>query len=243
MGDVEHDTSSEELHDVPAEIREVSFPLAMRGYSCRVVDAYVERVHHVIAQLESDRSPRSAVRHALDRVGEQVGGILQRARESAEEITKAARDEATDVTGRAKAEAAELVVQAGAAADRDRAEAQATLARARAAAEAVVAQAKQELAALEHQAEARMQEIRADTDAVWHDRSRLLDATRETAAMLEAVATEASVRFPQPPAADGDEYEDTVVAVEPGDVAAKRKPRTASVTRLPAKPRNGNRAG
>jgi DivIVA domain-containing protein len=244
VGETEQGQGLEEFHDVPAEIREVSFPLAMRGYSCRVVDAYVERVNHVIAQLEVDRSPRSAVRHALDRVGGQVGGILQRAREAADEITTAARDEAAEFAARAKAEAAELVVSAGAAADRDRAEAQATLARARAAAESVVAQAKEELAALEAQAEGRMAEIRADTEWLLQDRMRLLDATRETAAQLESVATEAAVRFPLPEfgetAEQGASEPAAVVAVEPGDVAAKPKSRTAAgVTRLPTKSRNG----
>jgi DivIVA domain-containing protein len=245
VGTPEHGgAAGEELHDVPAEIREVAFPLAFRGYRTRVVDAYVERVHRVITQLEADRSPRSAVRHALDRVGDQVGGILEHARVAAEQITKTAREEADEVTARAKAEAAELVVAAGAAADRDRAEAQATLARARAAAEAVVAQAKEELAALERQAEARMEEIRADTDVVWSERMRLLDGTRETAAQLEAVAIQATVRFPGAEPADAQTEpipeQAAVVAVEPGDVSAKRKPRQgADVTRLPTKSRNG----
>jgi DivIVA domain-containing protein len=240
VGEIEHAGAHEELHDVPAEIREVSFPAALAGYNRRVVDAYVDRVSRVIAQLEADRSPRSAVRHALDRVGDQVGGILQQARESAEQITKAAREEAADITGRAKAEAAELVVNAGAAADRDRAEATATLNRARAAAESVVAQAKEELAALEAQAEARMAELRSDTADVWHERLALLDSTRETAAALEAVATEAADRYPLPALPAADVQSTAVVAVEPGDVQAKRKPRAgASVTRLPAKPRNG----
>ena len=45
---------------VPADVRDVSFPLAMRGYSRRAVDAYVERVNHLIAELEvSARARRS----------------------------------------------------------------------------------------------------------------------------------------------------------------------------------------
>jgi cell division initiation protein len=240
----EQGRGTEELHDVPAEIREVSFPTAFRGYDRRVVDAYVGRVNQVIAGLEVNRSPRSAVRHALDRVGGQVGGILERAREAAEAIATAAREEGDEITARAKAEAAELVVNAGAAADRDRAEAQATLARARAAAETVVTQAKEELAALQAKADERLAEIRADTDGVIHDRMRLLDATRETAARLESVATEAAVRFPRPEASEQVDQRSSeqaaVVAVEPGDVAAKAKPRVASgVTRLPTKSRSG----
>ena len=240
VGEMEQGQGIEELH-VPAEIREVAFPLAVRGYSREVVDAYVERVNHVIAQLEADRSPRSAVRHALDRVGGQVGSILQRAREAADEITTAARDEAAEITARAKAESAELVVSAGAAADRDRAEAQATLARARAAAEAVVAQAKEELAALEAQAEGRMADIRADTEGLLYDRMWLLDATRETVAHLDALTTDAAARFPLPESAEqGSAEPAAVVAVEPGDVAAKPKQRAgAGVTRLPTKTRNG----
>ena len=219
---------------MPAEIREVAFPRAFLGYSRHVVDAYVERVNHVIAQLEVDRSPRAAVRHALDRVGGQVGGILQHAREAAEEITRTAREEAEENMARAKAEAAELVVSAGAAADRDRAEAQATLQRARAAAEAVVAQAKEELAAMQAKAEERMAAIRADTEGLLHDRARLLDDTRETAARLESLATDAAARIPSPEQATAEAA--AVVAVEPGDGAAKRRPRSgAGVTRLPAK--------
>ena len=64
--------------DVPAAIRNVSFKAAVRGYDRAEVDAYVKRVNRVIAELEVSSSPRAAVRHALDRVGEQVHGILER---------------------------------------------------------------------------------------------------------------------------------------------------------------------
>src|SRR5689334_20627668 len=55
---------------VPASLRDVSFSSAVRGYDRREVDAYVKRVNHVIAELEIGQSPESAVKHALDRVGE-----------------------------------------------------------------------------------------------------------------------------------------------------------------------------
>jgi len=240
VGAQERGNGVEELHDVPAEIREVSFPLALRGYSCEVVDAYVDRVNRVISDLEVRRSPRAAVRQALDRVGDQVGGILQRAREAAEEITTAAHQEAEEITARAKAEAAELVVQAGAQADRERKQAGKTLAQARAAAETMVAQAnaeasetrrrsEEELNALEEQAQTRLAELRSDTDIVWSERLRLLDNTRETAARLEAIATKATMQFARAevepkPASE----QPAVVAVEPsGDMAAKRRQRAA----------------
>jgi DivIVA domain-containing protein len=73
------------------EIRDVSFPTAVRGYDRRQVDRYVQRVNRAIAELEVSRSPESAVRHALDRLGDPTSGILQRARETAEEITHSAR--------------------------------------------------------------------------------------------------------------------------------------------------------
>jgi DivIVA domain-containing protein len=249
VGAQERGNGVEELHEVPAEIREVSFPMARRGYSCDVVDAYVHRVNRVIADLEVQRSPRAAVRQALDRVGDQVGGILQRARE---EITTGAHQEADEITARAKAEAAELVVQASAQADRERKQAQKTLAQARAAAETVVTQAnteaaetrrrtETELTALQEQAQTRLSELRSDTDVVWSERLRLLDSTRETAARLEAIATKAAMQFARTETQPKQQEQASVVAVEPsGDVAAKRRPRAgAGGEAAPARGRNG----
>src|SRR5207244_2203789 len=93
---------------VPAEIRDVSFPNAVRGYDRQAVDAYVKQVNRVIAELEVSRSPQAAVRHALDQVGEQTSGILQRARETAEEIITSARTEADETTVHANTEAEKI---------------------------------------------------------------------------------------------------------------------------------------
>jgi DivIVA domain-containing protein len=60
---------------VPAAIRDVSFPSAARGYERRAVDAYVNQVNRLIAELEVSRSPQAAVRHALERVGEQTKAL------------------------------------------------------------------------------------------------------------------------------------------------------------------------
>ena len=81
--------------NVPGDVRDVTFHTSVRGYERREVDRYVQRVNRVIAELEIARSPESAVRHALDRVGEQTSGILQRARETADEIIHTARSEAS----------------------------------------------------------------------------------------------------------------------------------------------------
>ncbi|HEX2427378.1 MAG TPA: DivIVA domain-containing protein, partial [Gaiellaceae bacterium] len=126
--------SDEDLR--PNEIRDVSFPSAVRGYDRSAVDAYVRRVNRVIAELQMSSSPRAAVRHALEQVGEQTSTILQRARETAEEITASARQEAEETTARAKAEAAEIVLNASTESDRARADAGTLVAEATAEAEA-----------------------------------------------------------------------------------------------------------
>ena len=88
------------------DVRDVSFPGSVRGYDRNAVDAYVERVNAVIAELEIASSPKAAVRHALEQVGEQTSAILQRARDAADEITASARQEAEAATARAKAPSA-----------------------------------------------------------------------------------------------------------------------------------------
>src|ERR671928_1331592 len=123
----------DDLRDhVPADVRNVSFPVSVRGYDRDAVDAYVKRVNRVIAELEVSRSPQAAVRHALDRVGKQTVAVLQEARESADKLLEAARDEADAEKDRAKAEAAKLVVNASDEADRTKAEAEQILANAKA---------------------------------------------------------------------------------------------------------------
>src|SRR6266540_6889936 len=129
-------------HYVPQDILDVSFPVSVRGYDRRAVDAYIERVNRVIAELKVSASPPAAVRHALEQAGEKVQGLLQAAREAAEEITASARQEAEEHTARAKAETAELVVNTSAEADRVKAEADELIANARAEADDAVAKAK-----------------------------------------------------------------------------------------------------
>ena len=115
---------------VPAEIRNVSFPVSARGYDRRSVDVYVIRINRLIAELEATRSPEAAVRHALEEAKEQTDGIVHQAREMAAEITGRAWKEAEEITARAKAEAADIVVNADSEADRSGAAADAYVARA-----------------------------------------------------------------------------------------------------------------
>jgi DivIVA domain-containing protein len=201
---------------VPADIRDISFPVSVRGYDRRAVDAYIQRVNRVIAELEVTRSPQAAVRHAVERVADQTKAILQQARESAEEITTTAREEADEIMATAKAEAADVVVNADAEADRARAMAEQAVAGARAEADNIVARSKteaekiiarsreeaaerlrrseEEIAALQDQAEARMRELHADTEAVWNQRHELLGDIHRMATRLQEVASAASAQ-------------------------------------------------
>ena len=190
---------------VPAEIRNASFPVAVRGYERRAVDTYIERVNRVIAELEVTRSPQAAVRHAVERVGEQTKAILDEARESAERIIGTARAEADEILGKAKAEAAEAVVDASTEADRLRAEGEQLMDRTRADAEEIVAraqaeaaehmrQSEEELAALHESAQARMRDLQADTAGVWNERTELLADIEELSTRLKEAAGAAAAR-------------------------------------------------
>jgi DivIVA domain-containing protein len=235
---------------VPADIRDVSFPASVRGYDRRAVDAYIQRVNRVIAELEVTRSPQAAVRHAVDRVADQTKALLQQARESAEKITTSAREEADEIMATAKAEAAELVVNASTEADQARAEAEQAVAdaaakaddivaRSRAEAENIIARSReeaaerlqrseQEIAALQDQAEARMRELHADTEAVWNQRHDLLGEIHTMATRLQEVASAAAARSaPQGPTEPADQpTQETPPEAQPTGIAAARQEST-----------------
>jgi DivIVA domain-containing protein len=192
---------------VPAEIRNVSFPVSARGYDRRSVDAYIIRVNRLIAELEATRSPGAVLRHALEEAEEQTDAIIQQAREMAAEITSGAWKEAEEITARAKAEAADIVVNADAEADRARAAADAYVAKAADEAKEVLVGSQKEaadrlqrsekqIAELWEEAETWLRQLRADAEAVWGERRALLDDVREIAARLEEAAGTAAARFP-----------------------------------------------
>jgi DivIVA domain-containing protein len=174
---------------VPRDVRDISFHIAVRGYDRREVDRYVERVNHVIAELEITQSPESVVRNALERVGEQTSGILQQAREAAEEIVESARAEGEESIERAAAEAAQLVAGA-------RAKADATLADAAEEAQERIARGDEELeSARTHAAETRAEAESTLADARANAQDLLAQATEQAAqkvADAEALAAERS---------------------------------------------------
>jgi vacuolar-type H+-ATPase subunit H len=65
-----------------------------------------------VAELQVIRSPEAAVRRALERVGEEVSGILQRAHDTASRVTAQSRSEAEDRLEAARQEAAQIVQRA-----------------------------------------------------------------------------------------------------------------------------------
>ena len=181
---------------VPAEIRDVSFHPAMRGYARREVDRYVERVNGVIAELEISRSPESAVRHALDRVGEQTSGILQQAGETADEITQTARADAEAAVGGARSEASGIVSEA-------KGEAEGIVLSAKAQAKELHAQEERRLEELRRQANEELRKLRADTDAIQAERRQLLDGIEELAGRLQGLV-EPRAESPEPHVARDD---------------------------------------
>lgn len=207
-----------ESRRVPPKLRNISFPVVVRGYDRRAVDTYVARVNRVIAELEATHSPEAAIRHALQQAEEQTRGALQEGREHAREITAAAQQEADEILARAKAEAADIVVNASTQADRTKLEAdayadqtkaeadeQATkataqaegiIATARKEAEEQLQRSRDEVASVREKAEAWAAEFSADTDALWKERRALLDDVRELAERLLTAASTAAARLP-----------------------------------------------
>jgi DivIVA domain-containing protein len=239
---------------VPTELLDVSFPVAVRGYDRRAVDAYVKRVNRVIAEIKVTASPRAAVKHALQETERQVSGLLERARETADEITTSAQREAEAEAGKTNAKAAELLVNTHAEAEAIKKEADTELADARAEAEKIRAESQQqaqrtvaeaeavakerrakleiELTSRQEQAEARMQMIESDTTAVEERRGQLLVEIRGTASKLVDLAdVAAAVGSPEPellealePRTDQQEPAEEPDEVSAEDTVVKQKP-------------------
>jgi DivIVA domain-containing protein len=90
------------------------FPLAVRGYDRHAVDDFVQEVLEIVADLEGRQSRESVVQRALDEIGEETAGILQRAHETADEIAARSRSQAEGRMQRAEREADMLRQQADA---------------------------------------------------------------------------------------------------------------------------------
>lgn len=167
--------------DPSAAVAYPDFPPSRRGYDRAAVDAYVQRVVKLVDQIDTVRSPRAAVREALERVGAETASILAQAHATADEVTtNAARTAEEETTGsRRKAE--------------ERLEA------ARAEAEEIVRGARE-----------RARELDRDADVIWQERGRLLADVNRLAADLRRVVDTAEERFPPEVEAEGETEAETV---------------------------------
>ena len=113
-GDLDIQQAPEEhFHRNASErIREHSFALAVRGYDRQAVDDFVEQVADLVAELEGRQTRETVVQRALDQVGEETAGILQRAHQAADELAARSRSQAEGRIQRADREAELLRRQA-----------------------------------------------------------------------------------------------------------------------------------
>ena len=79
--------------------------MAVRGYDRRAVDEFVEELRTLVADLEAHQTREGVVQKALDELGEETAGILQRAHETADEIAARSRAQADGRLQRAEREA------------------------------------------------------------------------------------------------------------------------------------------
>jgi cell division initiation protein len=94
------------------KVRAKTFPIGLRGYDREAVDAWRDDVAKLVGELESQAPRDTAVKRALEEVGQETASILQRAHEAAEELTTRSRSQAEGRLQRAEAEAEEAIRQA-----------------------------------------------------------------------------------------------------------------------------------
>jgi DivIVA domain-containing protein len=185
------------MHD---EVREVDFPIAVRGYDRAAVDRYVRQVNNLIAELETSASPEGAVKHALEEVSEETRGILERAHETADTIATRSRAAADDRLQRAEREATEVreVAEREGRELRETTERETQELRATAEREAreLSATTRQEAEEMRAEAESRVQQLDQHVEVVWQERRRLMDDLRTLAQQLLEIADNAAARFP-----------------------------------------------
>ena len=87
------------------QLRTASFPIVMRGYDRRAVDDFLAELRTLVADLEAGQTREGVVQKALDEIGEETAGILQRAHETADEIAARSRTQADSRLQRAQREA------------------------------------------------------------------------------------------------------------------------------------------
>jgi hypothetical protein len=86
-------------------LRDADFPITVRGYDRRAVDEFIEELRGLVAELEATQTREGVVQRALDEIGEETAGILQRAHETADELAARSRAQADARLQRAEREA------------------------------------------------------------------------------------------------------------------------------------------
>lgn len=94
------------------KVRAKKFPIGLRGYDRMAVDAWRDEVAKLVDELEAQAPRDTAVKRALEEVGQETAAILQRAHEAAEELTTRSRSQAEGRLQRAEAEAEETIKEA-----------------------------------------------------------------------------------------------------------------------------------
>ena len=109
LGDTAELTALDPHEDHLPEVAGPVFPVVLRGYDRAAVDAYVLRITELVAELQAVRSPKAAVKKALDRVGRETASILQHAQEAADHTTAQSRARAEERVREAEREAERIV--------------------------------------------------------------------------------------------------------------------------------------
>jgi DivIVA domain-containing protein len=182
------------------DVRDVDFPIAMRGYDRAAVDRYVKQVNNLIAELEISSSPESAIKHALEEVSEETRGILERAHETASGVTARSRAAADDRLQQAEREAAEAREAATREAQEMREMAQREAQELRETTERELQQlratAQRQAEQVQAEAETRVQKLDHHAEAIWQERRRLINDVRAVGQRLLETADAAVASIP-----------------------------------------------
>ncbi|NNC78848.1 MAG: DivIVA domain-containing protein [Acidimicrobiales bacterium] len=204
--------------DLIRELKDVRFELALRGYDCDAVDAFLAKVRAEVAELQSQRE------NAQSRVGaleEQVAsgesdteGTLRRtlilAQRLADETVADARNSATEMIDSATAESAEIRSSTQAEIEASLAEAEQRTANMRA--EADAEREASASAATDAVAAAESEAAHTRAIATEHAEQLLVDAERagsERVVALETTAKDEAARMREPIRAEVEQLEQT----------------------------------
>lgn len=161
-------------------LREMTFPLALRGYSRPEVDRFLGETAEWVERLVARGADATVVQHELSRVGEQTAGVLSAAEETARRMRTEAADEVERMQASTRDHAARVRAEAESYAETTRAEADRQAEAARKELEAEIRRRQLEASA---EVERKIDEAAKKADAIVEDalrrRNRLQAATEQ----------------------------------------------------------------